>query len=398
MSRRPHVAVTLTQRWHRIPGGSATSIERLLKAMTEADRADLVEIEPRGDLRRPGSILRPDLGGPAGGVTERGASGDGPVGGPTGGRVRMPLPLPILYDSWARFGRPKISSVVERLDLVHLTVPVTPPNDTTPLVATVHDLFPITHPDLMTTRGSTLMKAGLESIRQRARRVMVPSQFVADECVANGFDERLITVVPWGVDPVEFGTATEPTSEVLDRYGLVGPYVLFVGTMEPRKNLGLLLEAMIRLSRPEVSLVLVGPSGWGDAFGGDGGPRVDDVPSPVVNLGFVPEADLAHLQRGAGAFCFPSLAEGFGLPVLEAMAAGAAVITSAGTACAEVAGDAAVLIDPCSPDELADAIAMLLDDATKAEELRVRGVRRSKEFRWDRAAELTLDVYDAALS
>ncbi len=310
----------------------------------------------------------------------------------------MPLPLPILYDSWAKFGRPKISSVAKGVDLVHLTVPVTPPNDTVPLVAAVHDLFPLTHPDLMTGRGSTLMKAGLESIRKRARRIMVPSEFVAGECAAHGFDENLITVVPWGVEPVEFETGARPTREVLDRYGLVGPYVLFVGTLEPRKNLGLLLEAMIRLSRPEVSLVLVGPSGWGDAFGGDDGPRIEDVPSPVVNLGFVPEADLAHLQRGAEAFCFPSLAEGFGLPVLEAMAAGAAVITSAGTACAEVAGDGAVLIDPRSPDELADTMAMLLDDATKAGELRVRGVRRSKEFRWDRAAELTLDVYEAALS
>ncbi|HTO00181.1 MAG TPA: glycosyltransferase, partial [Microthrixaceae bacterium] len=136
----------------------------------------------------------------------------------------------------------------------------------------------------------------------------------------------------------------------------------------------------------------------GDAMGGADGPSVGDVPSPVVNLGFVPDADLPHLERAAVAFCFPSLAEGFGLPVLEAMAAGAAVITSAGTATAEVAGDGAVLIDPQNADELVDAVTMLVDDLSTAEKMRERALRRSTEFSWDRSARLTLDVYDAALS
>ncbi len=386
MPRRPHVAVTLTQRWHRVPGGTATSIERLVTALLATERVGVTCVEPLGELRRPTSLVRA--------MTIRRPDGV----------ARLPLPLPVLYDSWTRFGRPRISGVVDDIDLIHLTVPVTPPDDDVPLVATVHDLFPLTHPELMTTRGSKLMAQGLESIRKRARRVMVPTEFVAAECAARGFDESRVTVVPWGVTSpgqvasADVPTDAEDTAAVLRRHGISGPYVLFVGTLEPRKNLALLLEAMIRLSRPEVSLALVGPAGWGDALGDGDGPQIGDVPSPVLRLGFVPTDDLAHLERGAAAFCYPSLAEGFGLPVLEAMAAGAAVITSAGTACAEVAGDGAVLIDPRSSADLVDAIAMLIDDKTRSSDLRQRGLRRSKQFTWERSGELTLAAYEAALS
>lgn len=393
MSRRPHVAVTLTQRLHRVPGGTSTSIERLLAALVEADRADLTAVEPHGDIRRPATLLRA-----ATSATPVNKVDTANVDPAKVDVARLGLPLPFLYDSWTRFGRPKIASAVDDLDLVHLTVPVAPPDDAVPLVATVHDLFPLTHPELMTSRGSKLMRAGLERIRKRAHHVMVPTEFVAEQCGANGFDENRITVVPWGVEPPAACADPDEATTVLERHGITAPYVLFVGTIEPRKNLGLLLDAMVRLARPEVSLVLAGPSGWGDALTSGEGTQLGDIPSPVVRLGYLAEADLAHLERGAGAFCFPSLAEGFGLPVLEAMSAGAAVITSAGTASAEVAGDGAVLIDPHSADELADAISMLLDDPARSAELRRLGQLRAEQFSWSRAAELTLDVYEAALS
>ncbi|HTO01203.1 MAG TPA: hypothetical protein VL068_11055, partial [Microthrixaceae bacterium] len=159
MSRRPHVAVTLTQRWHRVPGGTATSIERLVEAILKTDSADLIGIEPRGDLRRPRTMLanRPK----SLGEIERQSPNSLSSGQASVPIARLPLPLPVLYDSWAKFGRPRISSFVDNLDLVHLTVPVTPPIEKVPLVATVHDLFPITHSELMTTRGSKLMRSGL---------------------------------------------------------------------------------------------------------------------------------------------------------------------------------------------------------------------------------------------
>ena len=379
MPGTPRVAITLTQCWHRVPGGTATSVERLVDAMAPSERAELIGVGARGELRRPGSWRR-----------------SSPPGTwiPPIPIEQLPLPLPVLYDAWARFGRPTVSSATGPVDLVHLTVPMTPPRDDVPLVATVHDLFPLTHPEWMTPRGAGLMRSGLESIRERARLVMVPTEHVAADCASVGFDPGRVRVVPWGVTP------TDPTDDdvarVRRRYGLGGPYVLFVGTLEPRKNLALLFQALVQLSRPGITLALVGPAGWGDPLSGDDAAGVGDVPSPVARLGFVPEADLAALERGAAAFCFPSLAEGFGLPVLEAMAAGAAVITSRGTAVGEVAGHGAHLIDPTDPSDLAGALAAVLDEPGYAGTLRAAGRDRAKEFTWARAAAATLDVYDEA--
>lgn len=376
----PRVAITLTQCWHQVPGGTATSVQRLVDEVADSDRVELVGVGARGDLRHPGSLLR---------STPPGAWA-APIR-----MQQLPLPLPLLYDVWSRADRPTIASVTGPIDLVHLTVPMRLPDEGVPVVATVHDLFPLTRPDWMTGRGARLMSLGLRTVRDRARRVMVPSEYVAQDCVEHGFDPAVIRVVPWGVAPVRVTDAE--VSEVRARYGLRGPYLLFVGTMEPRKNLATLLDALVRLSRPDVTLALVGPHGWGDLHGASG-IGVGDVPSPVARLGYVPEHDLAALERGAEVFCFPSLAEGFGLPVLEAMAAGAAVLTSVVTATAEVGGDAAVLVDPCDPAALAAALARLLDDPSHAQALRRRGVVRAATFSWRRTAALVMDVYDEALA
>ena len=381
MPGTPRVAITLTQCWHQVPGGTATSVQRLVDAMSSSERYRFVGVGARGELRRPRSLRRAD---PPGAWV------------PSIPIEQLPLPLPVLYDSWSRLDRPRITSVTGQVDLVHVTVPIRPPAESTPLVATVHDLFPLTHPEMMTARGAKLMGAGLGALRDRARRVMVPSEHVAHDCERHGFDPERLRVVPWGVTPVEPSDAQ--VAEVRSRHGVTGPYVLFVGTMEPRKNLSTLLEALVRLSRPELTLALVGPDGWGDALAGPTGVGIGDVPSPVARLGYVPEDDLAALQRGAAVVCSPSHAEGFGLAVLEAMAAGAAVVTSSGTATAEVAGDAALLVDPDDPDALVAALASVLDDTSVALDLRRRAVLRAGGFTWERAAQLTMDVYDEALA
>jgi len=381
MPRTPRVAITLTQCWHEVPGGTATSVQRLVDGLAPSDSVELVGVGPRGELRRPRSLWQ-----------------EGPPGPwrPPIELRRLPLPLPVLYDAWTRSGRPRITDTTGAVDLVHLTVPITPPSDDVPLVATVHDLFPLTRPEMMTGRGARLMSAGLQAVRDRAVRIMVPSRTVADDCERHGVDPERLRVVPWGVTPVDVDD--RDVERVRRRYGLRGPYVLFVGTLEPRKNLAGLLQALVELSRPELTLVLVGPAGWGDAFGGSSGVGVGDVPAPVAALGHVPDEDLAALQHGAEVFCFPSLAEGFGLPVLEAMAAGAAVLTSSGTATAEVAGDAAALVDPTDPASIARTLGELLDDPDRRNELRRRGLERSRSFTWERAAEATLAVYREALA
>jgi glycosyltransferase involved in cell wall biosynthesis len=371
MSARPRVAITLTQCWHRVPGGTSTSVLRLIRALEAGGRVDLVGVGPRGHVARPSSLRAGAL----------------PAGLPNATVARLALPLPLLYDAWSRVGRPSIEAVTGPVDLVHVTVPVRVPSGRAPIVATVHDVFPLTRTDSMTRRGTRLTRTGLGWIRDHASLVMVPSVTVAQQCVAQGFEDAKLRVVPWGA---EVAVPDEVAVDgVLERYSLQRPYVMFTGTLEPRKNVAALLAAMTLLNRPDVTLVLSGPDGWGAGLGDE----LCGVPGPVLRTGFVPEEDLPALMRGAEAFVFPSLEEGFGLPVLEAMACGAAVVTSLGTATEEVAGDAARLVEPNDATALAGAIAGLLGDPVTASSLRDRAVRRAETFTWDRAARLTEAAY-----
>lgn len=372
----PRVAITLTQTAHRVPGGTSTSVRRLARALAATGEVELTAVLARGDLRHPRSVLGRD---PAQELPERVAVST------------MPLPLPVLYDAWARSGRPLVARAAGPLDLVHVTVPLRVGVGDVPMVATVHDLFPLTRPAESTRRGERLMVAGLEWILRNARAVMVPSATVADACAQRGLAPAKITVVPWGTEIPSVGS--RDVAAVRRRHGLAGSYVLFVGTVEPRKNLEGLIAAVARLDRPDLTLALVGPPGWGrgpdDALAG--------LATPVARLGHVPDSDLAALYAGAAVVCYPSFEEGFGLPVLEAMAAGAPVVTSAGTATADVAGDAAVLVDPHDVQSIAAGLASVLDDEVLAERLRAAGRQRAAQHTWAAAADLTVEVYRSAV-
>ncbi len=376
MTVAPRVALTLTQAAHRVPGGTATSVVGLARALAATGDVQLCAVLARGELRHPASVLGPRP----------------PEGLPVGiGTATMALPLPILYDAWARWGRPSVGGAAGPVDLVHVTVPLRVGLGDVPMVATVHDLFPLTRPEDFTPRGARLMGAGLRWVLRHARAVMVPSRTVAAACVEHGVDAAAVSVVPWGSEPVT--TDAHRVQAVCRRHGVSGPYVLFVGTVEPRKNLAGLLAAVARLDRPDLTLVVVGPVGWGDELD----LAAAGLASPVARLGHVPAEDLPALYAGAAAFCFPSFEEGFGLPVLEAMAAGAPVVTSSGTATADVAGDAALLVDPRDVSGLAAALARVLDDPSLATALRSAGRQRAAEHRWSVAAAQTLDVYRSVL-
>jgi glycosyltransferase involved in cell wall biosynthesis len=181
-------------------------------------------------------------------------------------------------------------------------------------------------------------------------------------------------------------------AEVRRHYGIERPYVLFCGTQEPRKNLPRVLEAFRRVAHPDLELVLAGPPGWKEDLS-DGMASLEGLVRP---LGFVPPDDLGALYAGASVVAYPSLGEGFGLPVLEAMAHGVPVVTSAGTATEEVAGDAALLVDPIDTDAIAGAIDRVLNDADLAESLGAAGKVRAASFSWDRSAELVAAVYAEA--
>jgi glycosyltransferase involved in cell wall biosynthesis len=196
--------------------------------------------------------------------------------------------------------------------------------------------------------------------------------------------------------------APPPTAEIARiraRYGLDGRYVLFVGLLEPKKNLAGLVEAVARCRAGggwgAAHLAVAGDSGWGD----DLAAAVSrlGLAETVRFLGAVADGDLPALYAGADVFVFPSLWEGFGLPVLEAMAAGAPVVASRRGALPEVAGDAALLVEP-EAAALADALGRVLGDARLRERLREAGLARARGFSWERAAAETLAVYRAALA
>jgi glycosyltransferase involved in cell wall biosynthesis len=205
-----------------------------------------------------------------------------------------------------------------------------------------------------------------------------------------GFDPSRLRHVPLGVEVEAADTAG--VERVRQAYSLERPYVLWAGTLEPRKNLAGLLEAFGRLEA-DVDLVLVGPRGWKE----DLQRRLAALPEParrrVRALGFVPRADLGPLYAGASVFCFPSLLEGFGFPVVEAMAQGTPVVTSEGTSTAELAAGAGLLVDPHDPAAIADAIERVLTDDALAARLRLAGPARAAEYSWARTAALVKEAY-----
>jgi alpha-1,3-rhamnosyl/mannosyltransferase len=209
-------------------------------------------------------------------------------------------------------------------------------------------------------------------VLRAARRVIAVSEFTRRELVdLLGVPEERIHVVPNAVED-EF-TRDGPAEQ--------GEYVLAVGTLEPRKNLDRLVEAV---RRTDTELRIVGARGWGG---------VEVAGNGVRWLGEVSDAELARLYRGAACVAYPSLYEGFGIPVLEAMACGVPVVTTRGTAMEEVANGAAVLVDARDPAEIAAGILRAVADRSR---LVARGLERARAFRWDAVAAATVDVYRGA--
>jgi glycosyltransferase involved in cell wall biosynthesis len=192
-------------------------------------------------------------------------------------------------------------------------------------------------------------------------------------------------------------TGSVEPQEVLARLRIQPPYILSVGTLEPRKNLVRLVRAYRRAASRGVthSLALVGPMGWraGELLREVAG----DGPGRVAVTGPVPAEDLDALYRGASAFAFPSLYEGFGLPVVEAMARGVPCVVSTSSSVPEVAGEAALPVDPRSVAGLADALERVVSDHGLAARLRDAGRRRAAQFTWDRTARQTMEVYKSVL-
>ncbi len=294
----------------------------------------------------------------------------------------LPLTAPYLYEAWLRFGWPKVEGATGSVDLVHATS-IIPAATSHPLVVTVHDLAFLHDPSHFTPRGVSVFTRSIDIVKRRAARVVCVSQTTLEDCLANGFSEAQLRHVPNGVSHVR--VSAQRVDEVRRVHGLPASYLLFVGTLEPRKNLERLVRAVDTLGDDLPPLVVVGASGWGEGV----------MPSAKVKmLGFVPNDHLPALYAGAATFCYPSLREGFGLPILEAMSQGTPVVTSRGSSTEEVAGGAAVLVDPTDVASIADGILRSLEDRERWSQA---GLARAKSMTWEATAARTLDVYREVL-
>jgi glycosyltransferase involved in cell wall biosynthesis len=308
--------------------------------------------------------------------------------------VDLGRPISQLYPAWDTIGRPELPEVLTRCDVVHATNhAAVPPADPAALVVTVHDLAFERFPELFPRRWRLLYRAGLRATIRRADAIAVPSGSTASDLIEHGADPSRIHVTPLASS---LGVSDSDPDEVLGRLGIEGPFVLFVGTLEPRKNVVRLVRAyrQIAAELPH-TLVLAGPDGWhGEELATE---LSRPGPGRVVRTGRLPGDELDVLYRTADVLAYPSIAEGFGLPVLEAMQRGLPVVTSNGSSLPEVAGEAAVLVEPEDVGGIADAIAEVLTDRALAGRLRAAGTERAAGFSWEATATATLGVYRAAM-
>lgn len=359
--------MTMLQCWHRVPGGTAHAALRQAGAILADPSIDLMGIGPKG-WRSRGPAAPPEWTPPM------------PL-------RYLPGPYQLIYDGWDRLRLPPVSWAAGDVDVVHATTVTVPPRPRGgSLVVTIHDIFPLTRPEHLSPRGVRLLSHGIMRARDTADAVLVSSEFTRLQCRGIGFSDDQLCVVPLGVEPVTVGA--HEVADVRHRHGLHRDYVMWAGTVEPRKNLPMLLKAFASVSA-DVDLVLAGPSGW----------QVDlerlmaPLGERVKRVGFVPRHDLLALYAGATIVCLPSLEEGFGLTALEAMAAGTAVLASDNSAMAEVGGDAVVAVPATEPDEWAGAIDSLLVDDERRADLVVAGRTRAAEYTWERTAALTINAY-----
>jgi glycosyltransferase involved in cell wall biosynthesis len=308
------------------------------------------------------------------------------------------LPRPLLYDSWHVLGVPSVERISKRLrdvDLVHAPSVAVPPRGRHPLVVTAHDAAPILFPESYTSRGRWFHRRGLEAAAARADLVITVSQSACEELVEHtDIPRERIRVVPNGVD-LERAT-DDDVVRARRAFGLGdAPYLLWVGSLEPRKNVPLLAQAFRRWADRSAlrhQLVLAGPAGWVEDREATLAP-LRSLGDRVKVIGRVHDDVLPGLYRGADLLVFPSIHEGFGLPVLEAMAQATPVLGSDIAPLREVTGGAARLLPPDDPEEWADAIDTLLADELERGRLGAAGLQRAQSFSWDRTATATRAVY-----
>jgi glycosyltransferase involved in cell wall biosynthesis len=307
------------------------------------------------------------------------------------------LPVRALNYAWNRLEWPPMDRMVGApLDLVHSPTPLLIPARKAKHVVTLHDLFFLKHPDMT---EAEIRRDYVPLVRDHVRRadgVICVSEHTASEArLLLDVSPGKITVIPNGIDPVfRLPIADEAVGTILARRGLPRGAILYIGTDDKRKNLVNLAMAYIGLAgrRPRLPpLVLVGPGPEWAQGGTISGPQIRAT-------GYLETREIRALMAASAALVLPSLEEGFGLPVVEAMAAGLPVVCSRGSALEEVAGEAATLVNPLDTRSIADGIEKVLADPERRERQRRLGLERSRKFDWDIATTRTLEFYRRVLS
>jgi glycosyltransferase involved in cell wall biosynthesis len=314
----------------------------------------------------------------------------------------VPWPRRAVQAGWCLGAGPRLERSLGSLDVAHLIQPFPPVKTAAPQVVTVHDLFPFEHPDWYRRSEQWTYRRSIDLVVRRARRIVVPSAYVADRVVSLlDIDPARVTAVPLGVSGA-FGHARTEQDVVAtcQRFGLMPQgFAVCVGAVSTRKNVVALVRAAAELRDERIALVMIGPDGHGAETVDTAIARLDGS-ARVIRTGYLPDLETAALVQGAAVLLHPTLGEGFGFVPLEAMAAGTPVIAARVGAVPEVVGDAAVLIDePTRPSAWASAVTELMGDTGRRAALAAAGEQRAGAFSWALTARTMIDIYhDAARS
>jgi glycosyltransferase involved in cell wall biosynthesis len=379
----PRVGVVAEQLLRPVPGGVGRYVRALATHLPTEAAVDRGAVEFLVGRHPPGRLAAAGL------PTDRGPMPE-PPGSLVASTRRLAWPGRLLTRAWVTLRRPALpAGLLERLDLVHATSAAVPPTRGRPLVATVHDLAFRHYPEAYPAAGRRYHDRSARIVAGEAARVLVPSEATArDLAELYGVDRGRVTITPLGVEvPDEPDHAG--ARRLLGELGVRGPFLLVVGTLEPRKNLPRLLAAFGEVTDelPDHWLVVVGPVGWGPRLR----PTWDSV--RIKLAGRVGDRLLHALYQAADGLAYPSLYEGFGLPVLEAMANGTPVLTSDCSSLPEVAGGAALLVDPLDRAAIAAGLVRLAGDAALRDRLTEAGRRRAAGFSWRTTAAATWATY-----
>lgn len=300
------------------------------------------------------------------------------------------FPPTILEFLWNRLHILPIEKFIGEVDVFHSSDWTQPPikSKSTKKITTVHDMVPFLFPSSVHPKIISAHKRRLEIVKGEVDLILADSQATKDDVVKFlQIDEEKIKVVYLAPSEEFKPQDDQKTKEVLLKYRIKKPYILSVATQEPRKNIQKLIDVFAKIvaARPEFRLVLTGKYGWGPGF---------HSPENVIWTGYVPQEDLICLYSGCRVFAYPSLYEGFGLPILEAMACGAPVVTSNNSSMIEIAKDAAILVDPRSDGQIKKAVEMIIDLNMENYQRMVRAsLDRARRYTWKKTALETLRTY-----